>query len=84
MVTCGCIDSMRRAVIALILCSFFGGCTAKKGAEIELLDMDGKWISIITVHGFYEDDSAAKDIIRGLQMVSRADGTAVREYRIRK
>jgi tellurite resistance protein len=63
------------------------GCTSEAAtrgsAEIELRDLSGDWTPVITVHGYYDNEDAAKDIVRGLVMVSRSDGTAVRTYRVR-
>ena len=64
----------------VVLCS----CSKpKKGVEIEMLTMQGAWERVITVHGYYDNEIAAQDIIRALHAVSRTDGTVVREYRIR-
>ena len=54
----------------------------KETVEIEMHDLSGEWVPVITVHGYFGNRDAAEDVIRGLQMVSKNDGTLVRAYRI--
>jgi len=60
------------------------GCfETNRGVTIEMLTMDGTWTEMISVHGYYDNESAARDIVRGLQLVSQTDGTISRSYRIK-
>ena len=74
---------MPRVSLAALACLMLCACAPKKGVEIELLDMSGDWSPVITVHGFYDNEAAANDVIRGLESVSRTDETVPRQYRVR-
>ncbi len=61
--------------------------SALLGCDDEYPDVDlemftlSRWEPVATFHGFYLNDRACKDVIRGLSMVARADGGQARKYR---
>jgi hypothetical protein len=71
------------AFVAFVLngCSEEGA--TRKVAEIEMRELTGEWSPVISVHGYYDNDAAADEVMRGLKLVSKVDGHESREYRIR-
>jgi ABC-type glycerol-3-phosphate transport system substrate-binding protein len=77
---------VRTALIATVAALGLSGCSSNstdaKAVEVEMQEVSGEWSPVITVHGYYDNRAAAADVVRGLKLVSAADGHEPRLYRV--
>ena len=79
--------TVKRFMVIAVAGFGLAGCQADdastEAAEIEMQELSGEWSPVISVHGYYDNRAAADEVVRGLKLVSTADGHEPRLYRVR-